>query len=73
MRDGERWLFGDAMEWDAAESLFLKAAKLERVQAKEGSPGLEVNPSRIMAARCGVMKASPPGDQWNGVYVMKTK
>jgi adenylate cyclase len=49
--------------WDRAESAFLEA--LSR------SPGDEV--TRIYLQRIAQMRAHPPGDGWNGVWVMQTK
>ena len=30
-------------------------------------------PSRVMIDRCREYKANPPGEGWNGAFVMKTK
>lgn len=32
-----------------------------------------LNPSQIFIKRCEQMKAKPPGDDWDGVFVMKSK
>ena len=32
-----------------------------------------LNPSQIFIKRCELMKAKPPGDDWDGVFVMKSK
>lgn len=51
-------------EWDAALALFTKAEALETHPQ---------NPSQIFIERCKFMKANPPGDDWNGVFVMTSK
>lgn len=51
-------------EWDQAISLFNKALPLE-AHAN--------NPSQIFIERCALMKANPPGDDWNGVFIMTSK
>ncbi|MDR9418124.1 adenylate/guanylate cyclase domain-containing protein [Gracilimonas sp.] len=51
-------------EWDEAISKFKKSAELERH---------EPNPSNIFIERCEMMKEDPPGDDWNGVFIMKSK
>ena len=32
-----------------------------------------LNPSQIFIKRCEQMKAKPPRDDWDGVFVMKSK
>lgn len=51
-------------KWDEAISRFKKAQELERY---------EENPSGIFIKRCEMMKADPPGADWNGVFIMKSK
>lgn len=51
-------------EWDAAIELFEQARTLEKDQ---------MNPTQIFISRCNLMKVKPPGDDWNGVFVMKSK
>ena len=59
-------------DWDGALSLFEKAKNLE--PNKPGvTPGVKDNPSMILIDRCQIMKDNPPGDDWDGVYVMTTK
>lgn len=52
-----------AQNWDRAIGSFTAA--------------LEAHPGDALAedyiARCEIMKAAPPGDDWNGVWVMETK
>ena len=61
-----------AQDWDAALQMFEKAKGME--PNKPGiSPGVKDNPSMILIDRCQVMKENPPGDDWDGVYVMTTK
>lgn len=63
-------VFEDAMakymnqEWDDAIDLFEKARGLEKDV---------LNPTQIFISRCNLMKVKPPGDDWNGVFVMKSK
>jgi adenylate cyclase len=52
-------------KWDAARSEFVEASKLERFPKE--------NPSIVMSRRCLTFKADPPGDEWQGEYVMSTK
>lgn len=51
-------------DWDTALKWFQQSEKLE-VHAQ--------NPSQIFLRRCQMMKANPPGDDWNGVFIMKSK
>lgn len=51
-------------QWDSAKSFFQQSLALERYQK---------NPSRIFIERCEWMEANPPGRDWDGVFVMKTK
>ncbi|MCB1205225.1 MAG: adenylate/guanylate cyclase domain-containing protein [Verrucomicrobiae bacterium] len=61
-----------ARDWDGARSAFEKSAQLEPFQP--GSlPGVETNPSMVMIGRCRVMKEQPPGEDWDGRYVMTSK
>ena len=59
-------------DWDRARALFEEAAKLEPFQPG-GELGIITNPSLVMLDRVPQMKANPPGDGWDGVYVMQTK
>lgn len=58
--------------WDAAAKLFAQSAELEPNQPGK-TPGVTTNPSLVLLARCTDMKNNPPGNDWDGVYVMKTK
>jgi adenylate cyclase len=59
-------------DWDGALKMFEKAKSLE--PNKPGvTPGVVDNPSMILIDRCKTMKDNPPGDEWDGVYVMTTK
>jgi len=61
-----------AQDWDGALQMFEKAKQLE--PNKPGiTPGVVDNPSMILIDRCQIMKENPPGDDWDGVYVMTTK
>ena len=55
-----------------AIELFQESAEYE--PNKPGSmPGVNTNPSLIFIERCQSLIKEPPGEDWNGVYVMKTK
>jgi len=59
-------------DWDGALGMFEKAKNLE--PNKPGiTPGVADNPSIILIDRCKIMKENPPGDDWDGVYVMTSK
>jgi adenylate cyclase len=59
-------------DWDGALGMFERAKDLE--PNKPGiTPGVKDNPSMILIDRCQVMKENPPGDDWDGVYVMTSK
>lgn len=59
-------------DWDGALGMFEKAKDLE--PNKPGiTPGVADNPSIILIDRCKIMKENPPGDEWDGVYVMTSK
>ena len=61
-----------AQDWTGALNLFEKAKEME--PNKPGvTPGVKDNPSMILIDRCKVMTDNPPGDDWDGVYVMTTK
>jgi len=51
-------------EWDVALSFFEQALPLEAHPK---------NPSQIFIERCRLMKADPPGSDWNGVFIMTSK
>ena len=57
-------------DWDRATASFHRAAEIEYFQP---GPGIETNPSLVMAKRCAVMKIDPPGDDWDGVFRMLSK
>ena len=59
-------------QWSEALAGFEKAAQLELHQPGE-TPGIATNPSLVLLERCREMQANPPGEGWDGVYVMKTK
>ena len=61
-----------AQDWDGALKMFEKAKELEPNRPGV-TPGVKDNPSMILIDRCQVMKDNPPGDDWDGVYVMTTK
>lgn len=51
-------------DWDRAISKFKESAKVERYSR---------NPSGIFIKRCEFMKEDPPGEDWNGVFIMESK
>ena len=50
-------------KWDEAIGFFQKALD---IMPDDG-------PSKLYKERCLEFKANPPGDDWDGVYTMKTK
>ena len=60
-----------AQDWDGARKLFEESEGKEPF--RRGDPGVGGNASLVMMDRCEAMKANPPGDDWDGVFVMKTK
>jgi class 3 adenylate cyclase/CHASE2 domain-containing sensor protein len=59
-------------DWGGALDLFAQAKEME--PNKPGvTPGVKDNPSMILIDRCKVMQENPPGDDWDGVYIMTTK
>ncbi|WP_395753433.1 CHASE2 domain-containing protein [Prosthecobacter sp.] len=54
-----------AQKWDEAREFFERSDKLEIHSY--------YNPSKLLLERCAAMKEQPPGPDWDGVYVMKTK
>ncbi len=59
-------------EWDRAISLFEESRQLEYFTPNEES-FIYTNPSIVYLERCKVMMENPPPEDWNGVYVMKSK
>jgi adenylate cyclase len=57
-------------DWDRAIAAFHHSAECEHFQP---GPGIETNPSLVMAKRSAVMKIDPPGDDWDGVFRMLSK
>lgn len=62
----------NAQHWDDAIALFEKSADLEYLHPDK-NPGVPTNPSLSMVERCRYYMENPPGDDWDGVFVMKTK
>ncbi len=52
-------------EWDKATDLFNQSLSME--------PNKKMNPSKVYLERCAEYRADPPGADWDGVYVMKSK
>ena len=53
-----------AQNWDNAISLFNKSFELEVH---------DVNPSKMLLDRSKELKKNPPGELWDGVFVMTSK
>ena len=51
------------MKFDVAKDLFAKALKVDP----------EDGPSKVYLARCKHYLQNPPPEDWDGVFVMKTK
>ena len=58
--------------WSAALESFEKSAALE-TNRLERNPDSPTTPSLVMIDRTRYLMANPPGADWNGVYVMKSK
>jgi len=71
-------LFGEglaryhARDWDGALAKFKESAGLEPNQPGK-TPGVKSNPSLVYQQIVAQMKTTPPGPDWDGVYVMKEK
>ena len=66
-------LFEMAPHRQACWRAILKKAKGLEPNQPGVTPGVKDNPSMILIDRCQVMKENPPGDDWNGIYVMTSK
>jgi len=59
-------------DFKKAESLFRQSEELEPSNRLSIS-NAGVNPSQVFIERCQKLQHNPPGEDWNGVYVMNTK
>jgi adenylate cyclase len=59
-------------QWDSAEKSFRAASVLERYRP-DPQRGILTNPSLVMLDRIDSMRHFPPGNDWDGVYIMKVK
>ncbi len=59
-------------DWDMALAYFEKSLSMEPNRS-ELNPYCPTTPSDVLIERAHEMKASPPGKDWDGVYVMTTK
>ena len=72
------WIYGEGMkkylaqDWTGAAELFQKSALIEPSQP-EVHAGVKTNPSLLLLQRCTELKKSPPNDDWDGIYLMKSK
>ena len=57
-------------EWTQAANYFAKSATLEPARPSAVS-GMDA--STVFLKRCSSMMQNPPGKDWDGVYVLKTK
>jgi len=55
-------------KWDEAIKSFQECDKME-----EKYIGRPTNPSLFFIDRCNEFKANPPGDDWDGIYTLKSK
>ena len=60
--------FYHAQEWDKAISCFKKSEKYE-----EEIEGRKTNPSKVFIERSQKLKIAPPGDDWDGSYILDSK
>jgi len=60
-------------DWEQAIACFENSKKLEKNIPSQKSTLIRTNPSLVYLERCPMMKKNPPGADWDGVYVMKTK
>ena len=61
-----------SQRWTPALDCFEKSAALE-TNRPERNPDSPTTPSLVMIDRTRYLMATPPGADWNGVYVMKSK
>lgn len=59
-------------DWERAIRSFEQSAVLEPF-IPERDPGISTNPSLVYIDRCRQMQQTPPPENWDGVFVMKTK
>src|SRR5690606_11975824 len=59
-------------DWNGARAEFTRSADLETHRPGHDAE-VETNPSLVMVGRCVAMKIDPPGDDWDGRYVMTSK
>ena len=55
-------------EWDLAIAAFETVEKLEDM-----FPGRKTNPSRVYMDRCAHLKQNPPGNDWDGIWILTSK
>jgi adenylate cyclase len=61
-----------ARDWDGALTLFSRSAALEP-NVPGRTPGVVNNPSLVYSEIAARYRKEPPGENWNGVYIMKEK
>lgn len=59
-------------DWEQALNYFEQSSRLETHKPEE-KPLIKTNPSLVYLERCREMAQDPPGEEWDGVYVMETK
>ncbi len=59
-------------DWERALKRFEESKRIEKHQPEDG-PAIKTNPSMVMIERCNNLREQPPGEDWNGVYVMTHK
>lgn len=61
----------EARNFDQAKTLFKEALQYESLRFKDFQ--FEVNPSKIYIDRCELFLKDPPGQDWNGIFVLTSK
>lgn len=61
-----------ARDWNGATELFRRSAQLEWLQPGRND-GIRTNPSLVYIDRVEEYRRNPPGETWDGVYIMKDK
>ena len=62
-------------DWDVALKSFKKSIDLENVveTTRNGLDLSRITPARVYVERCEFLKQNPPGANWDGVWIMRTK
>ena len=63
-------------DWTAALKAFRNSIELESISEATRNGGVDtsrVTPARVYVERCELLKENPPGPDWDGVWIMRTK